>query len=55
MSNYYPHPATVRPGMYTGDQGNRTREQWLIDALKAYSDASELMVDMNKGKKNEPK
>jgi hypothetical protein len=29
-------PALIRPGMYTGEQGDRTHEQWLADAVCAY-------------------
>lgn len=32
------HPAVVRPGMYSGEQGARSERQWLIDALVAYGE-----------------
>lgn len=29
-------PALLRPSMYTGEQGERTHEQYLADAVIAY-------------------
>jgi hypothetical protein len=32
----YHAPARLRPGMYAGPQGDRTHDQWVEDAVKAY-------------------
>lgn len=29
-------PALLRPGMYAGVQGGRTKEEWLADAVVVY-------------------
>ena len=41
------HPAELRPGMYAGVQGDRTREEWVADAVAQYEDSSEPMIDMD--------
>ena len=40
-------PAIIRPSMYTGFQGQRTKEEWIADAVIAILDRSEPYIDMD--------
>jgi hypothetical protein len=36
-------PAMLRPGMYAGPKGNRTRLEWLADSILAYNEFAFIM------------
>jgi hypothetical protein len=36
-------PALLRPGMYTGEQGDRTQQEWLADAVASVLNARPFM------------
>lgn len=40
-------PAIVRPGMYTGLKAQRTKAEWIADAVIAYLDRSQPYIDMD--------
>lgn len=33
-------PALIRPGMYAGEQGDRSRQEWIADAIAEYINCS---------------
>jgi hypothetical protein len=41
-------PAILRPGMYTGQKGDRSEIDYLADAVAAYLNARETILEMDK-------
>lgn len=37
-------PAVLRPGMYAGERGTRTEQQWISDAVASYLNESVKML-----------
>jgi hypothetical protein len=40
-------PALLRPGMYTGDQGDRTQGEWFADAVAAVLNARPFIMQQD--------
>lgn len=41
-------PAILRPSMYTGPQGDRNYNDFIADAIAAYLNARETILEMDK-------